>query len=278
MQRIVTAVVFLVWGMGMDARVLVHGHRGARAAAPENTLPAFEYAIAAGVDYLELDLNVTKDNVAVVSHDSVINATICEGPHVGKPIRTLTLAQVKELDCGNRKNPAYPNQKLVPGTKMPTFDEVLALAKKGSFEFNVETKMLSAHPEHSPTTEDFAKLVLESIRRHRLEKRVVIQSFDFRTLHALKRLAPEIRLSALYQGKPRDFVEVAREAGAAIISPHFSLVTREQVEKAHKAGLQVIPWTANTEEDWKRMVDAGADAIISDDPAALISYLKRARV
>src|SRR5450755_2260427 len=79
--------------------VLVHGHRGARAMRPENTLPAFEYAIAAGVDFLELDMAVTKDNVLVVSHDPVLEAPVCKGPKAMAVIHQLTLAQVREYEC-----------------------------------------------------------------------------------------------------------------------------------------------------------------------------------
>jgi glycerophosphoryl diester phosphodiesterase len=90
----------------------------------------------------------------------------------------------------------------------------------------------------------------------------------------MKNLAPEIRLAALIERDKRDFVEVAREAGAGIISPQYRLVTKEKVERAHAAGLAVIPWTPNTPQDWAPLVDARVDAIISDDPAELISYLK----
>lgn len=90
-------------------------------------------------------------------------------------------------------------------------------------------------------------------------------------------MAPEIRLSALYAGEPRDFVEIARSAGASIISPHYTLVTEEQVAKAHKAGLQVIPWTPNEPAEWQKLIGARVDAIITDDPAALIAFLKAPR-
>jgi glycerophosphoryl diester phosphodiesterase len=104
---------------------------------------------------------------------------------------------------------------------------------------------------------------------------VILQSFDFRTLLAMKKLAPEIRRAALYEGPPKDFVQIAKEAEAQIISPEFHLVTPEQVAAAHAAGLQVVPWTANRPEDWERLAAAKVDAIISDDPAALIAWLKR---
>lgn len=257
-----------------DKRPLVHGHRGARAVLPEGTLPAFEHAIAAGADVLELDLAVTKDNVLVVSHDSTINPVICSGPQLHAPIRQLTLQQVKQYDCGAKANPAYPKQKPVPGTRIPTLDEVLALAPRGAFEFNIETKISLDKPELAPSPEEFARLLIAAIRRHKLGSRTMVQSFDFRTLHAMKKLAPAIRRSALYNGKPRDFVDIAREADATVVSPHYTLVTKEQVDKAHAAGLQVVPWTPNEPAEWTSLIAAGVDAIITDDPASLIAFLK----
>jgi glycerophosphoryl diester phosphodiesterase len=154
---------------------------------------------------------------------------------------------------------------------------VLALADRGKFEFNIETKISPKTPQLAPSPEKFSRLLLEVLKRRGLQQRVIVQSFDFRTLHAMKKLAPEIRLSALYLGPAKDFVAIAAEAGASIVSPHYKLVTKEQVEAAHRAGLQVVPWTANTPEDWKHLIDCGVDAIISDDPAELISFLKNSR-
>jgi len=256
-------------------RIQVHGHRGARAVRPENTLPAFEYAISVGADFLELDLAVTKDGVLVVSHDPTMNRKICQGPEGETAIHKLTLAQVREWDCGALKNPEFKNQQPVPGAKVPTFDEVLALAPKGSFGFNIETKSDPKHPELQPEPRIFAQLVADAVRKHKLEKRVLIQSFDFRTLHALKEVAPELRLSALYGGMPKDLVEISKEAGGtAMVSPHHLLVTKGKVEKAHAAGIQVVPWTVNSAGGWDRMIGDGVDAIITDDPAALIEHLK----
>jgi glycerophosphoryl diester phosphodiesterase len=256
------------------AGIQVHGHRGARALRPENTLPAFEYAIAAGVDVLELDMAVTRDDVVVVSHDPVVPVKLCQGPGAGRPIRDLTLAELRKIDCGSLRNPDYPRQQPVPGARIPTLDEVFALATRGRFDFNIETKIFAAKPALTPSPEKFVELVLQQVRKHRLESRVILQSFDFRTLHVMKKLEPRIRLSALDEKGGRGFVEVARDAGAGIVSPHYSLVTPEQVAAAHAAGLQVVPWTANDAAAWEKLVAAQADAIISDDPAALIAWLK----
>lgn len=272
----VTFPLLLTLAMTASAadRILVHGHRGARAAMPENTLPAFEYAIKAGVDVLELDMSVTKDNVIVVSHDSTLSAPVCTGPRDHVPIRTLTLAEVREYDCGAKQNPGFPKQKTVPGTKMPTLDEVFTMAKSSRVEFNIETKINPKRPELAPSPDEFVKLVLDIVKKHGLEDRIILQSFDFRTLHAMKTIAPRMRLSALYSGEPKDYVAIAKEAGAGIVSPVYPAVSPERVAAAHAAGLQVVPWTPNKPEEWQRMIDAKVDAIITDDPAALIAYLK----
>jgi glycerophosphoryl diester phosphodiesterase len=260
--------------LGADT-ILVHGHRGARARYPENTIPAFQYAIGAGVDALELDLAVTKDEQLVISHDPLINAAICQGPTTGVPIHTLTLAELKKYDCGTKRNPLFATQTPVPGTRIPTFDEVLDLAPTGKFDYNVETKIFADKPQLTPSPERFVELVLAAIRRHHIESRIILQSIDFRTLKVMHQLAPEIRLSALYEGNPKSFVEISREAAAAVIvSPQFKLATPQLVAEAHAAHVQVVPWTANQPADWDKLIAAKVDAIISDDPAALLAYLK----
>jgi glycerophosphoryl diester phosphodiesterase len=276
-MRLLLVAIWLTMAIAQSApKILVHGHRGARAVRPENTMPAFEYAIGVGVDVLELDMAVTKDNVLVISHDLEMNRKICQGPEGPAAIREMTLAQVKQWDCGTLKNPEFPNQQPVPGAKKPTLDEVFALATKGAFEFNVETKIDAKRPELAPEPAAYAKLVVDAIRKHKLEKRVMVQSFDFRTLAEVKKIAPEIRLSALYAGLPKSFTKISKEASdAPIVSPHYLLVTRKKVKKAHEANLQVVPWTANTPKVWRNLVAEEVDAIITDDPAALIEYLKQ---
>src|SRR5271169_373031 len=118
---------------------------------------------------------------------------------------------------------------------MPTLEEVFALAPGNEVEFNIETKSFPDHPELTPPPEEFARMVLALIRKHHLEQRVMLQSFDFRTLVAMKKLAPEIRRVALWEGKDRDFVSIAQEAGASIVSPLFRQVTPEKVRAAHAA-------------------------------------------
>jgi len=259
---------------GADSRILVHGHRGARARKPESTIPAFRYAIEAGVDALESDMAVTKDGVIVMSHDPILEPPVCTGPVSSAIIHQLTLKQVKEWDCGAVRNPKFPTQQPIPGTRMPTLDELLDLASLGHFDFNIETKSFPDKPELTPDPETFVRMVLKKVGEHKLERRIILQSFDFRTLRAMHKIDPSIRLAALTEFDQRDFVTIAKEADAGIISPHYNLVTPEKVAAAHKAGLQVVVWTANTADVWDKLIAAKVDAIISDDPAELIHYLK----
>ncbi len=226
-------------------RILVHGHRGARARYPENSLPGFRYAIDAGADAVEMDVAVTMDNLVVVSHD----------PHLdGALIHGLTLAEI--------------------GQRLPTLDDVLDLARGNRVIFNIEIKSFPDHPDYTPPPAFFSQLVLDTIRRPQLESRGIVQSVDFRVLVEMKKLAPEMRLAALWEGEPRSFVEIAQEAGTAIVAPQYKLVTLDAVQAAHAADLQVIPWTANHPCDWDQLIAAGVDAIITDDPADLLEYLK----
>lgn len=263
--------------------IKVHGHRGARTVLPENTIPGFEYAIAEGADFIEIDLWMTRDNVLIVAHDPAMNEKYCRGPQgAEKTIRKMTLAELKRWDCGSPANPDYPLQKAIPGTRVPTFEEVLALAAKGNFQFNVEIKSYPDKPELSPTPDEYARAVVDTIRKHRLEKRVLIQCFDWRVLHATAKIAPELPRSALYPlrstGSKRDYVEIAKDAGVKMVSVHYDTVTPEKVAQAHAANLKVIAWTANSSTVWDKLLAAKVDEIITDDPAALIAYLKAKRL
>ncbi|HXM42788.1 MAG TPA: glycerophosphodiester phosphodiesterase [Bryobacteraceae bacterium] len=258
----------------MGRRILVHGHRGARAMRPENTLPAFEYAIAIGADALEMDVAVTRDDVVVVSHDPKLNRSVCRSPDPPRPIRELTLAELERWDCGAVRNRRFPKQTLIPGARVPTLDQVLNLSDRGDFLFNIEVKSFPDRPALAPPPAHFAELVCQAIRRHKLEGRVMVQSFDFRILHAMRRLAPAIRLAALYMGPPKSFVAIAHRAGAGIVAPYHALASARQIRAAHAVGLDVVAWTANRPRDWRRLIAAGVDAIITDDPAALLAYLR----
>lgn len=261
-------------------KIEVHGHRGARAVRPENTLPAFRYALEAGVDVLELDLVVTADDRLVVHHDPYVGA-LCRDPK-GRPppehlpLRTLTLEALRRYDCGAVRNPRFPNQKTVPGTRIPTFDEVLALAAahRRPVGLNVEMKYVPDRGDLFPPVDRYARLVVDALKRHAMLRRSVVQSFDHATLLAVKARAPKARLSMLISDNRPPLVPVAKAIGAEVISPYHLWITKADVDALHRAGVRVIPWTANDPKAWTRLLGLGVDGIITDDPAALIAFLK----
>jgi glycerophosphoryl diester phosphodiesterase len=285
--------------------ILVHAHRGGRAYRPENSIPSFKYGISAGADVLELDLAVTKDNVLVVSHspyliqpkldDPRMAAALagerhCVGPELpaGTYIHSLTLAQLKQYDCGSTPLPQFPTQVAVPHTTIPTFDEVLDLAPQGTFQFNVETKIFPNHPEITPTPEVFVAMIDKAVKQRHLESRVILQSFDFRTLRAMRVLDPGIRLSALFGRAQYDgmmgiadgakgfahIAETAQLRPGDFFSPDASLATPAEVQWAHEHKFLVAPYTVNTPDGWQKLADAHVDAIITDDPAGLLAWLR----
>jgi glycerophosphoryl diester phosphodiesterase len=186
----------------------VEGHRGARAYRPENTIPAFAYALSKGVTTLELDTGVTKDGVLVISHNRAINAVHCHDtapafpgdpmyPYAGKLIRDLTLAEIKTLDCGFT-DPGFPRQVRVPA-QMPTLQELFDFVKANAtypVRFNIETKISPLVSDTVPY-DVFTKKLVSSIEANGLVDRAMIQSFDWRTIILSKQLDPKIETVAL---------------------------------------------------------------------------------
>jgi glycerophosphoryl diester phosphodiesterase len=288
------------------SKISVIGHRGARGARPENTIPAFTYAIEHGVNGVEFDLQMTKDGVIVVSHDPVLYAPVCHGPKERGVIHEMTLAEVKEWDCGSVKNPQMPNQVPVPDAKVPTFDEVLDLASKGNFIFIAEAKIVEKRmseeeartwlkqsgmhlpegqmnsiiqiltmpgPEMVPPPDQWAAAILERIRAHHLESRVVFLSLDPRTVTAMHKIAPpDLRLMA---GGPLD-IEKIKAQGASEIVTGVNVLTPENVKAAQAAGIKLVPFSTRKEE-WQHLVDLGVDRIITDDPIDLMEFLHKSK-
>ena len=138
----------------------------------------------------------------------------------------------------------------------PTLDEVFALARLGDFKFNIEVKSFGQKTRYTPTPDVYARMVMEAVRRHRIEHRVQVQSFDLRILQAVKRLDPEIPLSALCQYERRGFVTLARRARAGTIGPYHRLVTRAKVERASTRRPSSGSVDGEPSRDWERLIRA----------------------
>lgn len=273
-------MALLLWAVcatGADS-FEVHAHRGAMAVRPENTLPSFEEAIRAGADFLELDVYATRDGALVITHDPAINLAICQGAGGKRSISEMTLAEVRQYDCGLNQPKMFPKQVAAPGTRIPTLDEVFDLGKaERRVRFNVEIKSSEKMQAEGQVLapEEISRKVWEAIRKHKLESRTMVQSFDFRVVKAMRSVAPKLTVAALYGAGDRDFTDIASETGVKLVTPNLKLVTPEKVKAAHAAGVRIIPWTVDIPEEWDRLIAAGVDGIITNDPGALIAHLKK---
>ena len=197
----------------------LQAHRGGLGLTVESTIPAFAKALELGVSTLELDVQITEDRVAVVTHDRRVAGHKCrdtspatpgdpEFPYVGKYVNTLTLAQVQTLDCGSQRLAAHPGQELHPGERMPTLARVLDLVNAydaKQVDLNIETKVEAGAPSETAPREQFVQEVVADVRAAGLVDQVTIQSFDLGSLMRMSEVEPRFPLVALTN---RDFLQV----------------------------------------------------------------------
>jgi glycerophosphoryl diester phosphodiesterase len=196
----------------LDRRELdLQAHRGGLGLRSESTLSSFGNALRIGVTTLELDIQITEDGQAVVTHDRRISPVKCvdtapafaddpEFPYVGRYIKDLTLAQVRTLDCGSRQLPDRPEQEITPGSRMPLLSEVFALVRRyraDSIMLNIETKVEAGAPHETAPREQFVQVVVHEIRAAGFLHRVTIQSFDWGALMRMREVEPRLPLVAL---------------------------------------------------------------------------------
>ncbi len=201
----------------------LQAHRGGIGLRQESSPAAFEHALELGVTTLELDLQITEDGQAVVTHDRKTNPVICqdtapafpgdpEFPYLGKVVKDLTLAQVKTFDCGTRRPPDpttdryIDSQIQVPGSKMMTLGEVFDVVKRAratgerGVMLNIETKVEAGAPEQTAPREQFVQVAVEEIRRDGMLGNVTIQSFDWGALMRVRQIEPRLPIVALANG------------------------------------------------------------------------------
>jgi glycerophosphoryl diester phosphodiesterase len=273
----------------------IQGHRGARGLFPENTLfGMLSAARISGITTLEMDVVISKDNQVVLSHEPWMSSEICSfsnGDRLLPPddekyrLYDMPYEQIKLFDCGKRWNKNFPKQRPRAQVKpllTDVFREVENLIineKLPLIRYNIEIK---SRPEWdnfmTPEPDKFARLVYEVISKNGLKERVTIQSFDARSLKAMRRLDEKIPLSYLVEGE-KDFRKKLAELDFTpqIYSPRYTLIGKEEVKAIHELGMRVIPWTVNDSVQIMKTIETGVDGIISDDPqsAAKIAKLYR---
>src|SRR3954454_17273996 len=307
LQRLAAALLLALPALAATAFDL-QGHRGARGLAPENTLPAFERALAVGVSSLELDIALTADGVVVVSHDPRLNPVITRDATgrwlagAGPRIHDLRYGQLLAYDVG-RINPAsgyaksFAGQEPADGTRIPTlsqvFQRVQALGAR-HVRFNIETKISPLAPHDTASVEKMTDALLKVVRNAGMRDRVSIESFDWRTLRRVQQLEPQIPTAYLsIHGGRNDTVSdgtwtagmrladygsvprIVKAAGGRIWSPFHVPLTEADVREAHALGLQVLPWTVNDTATMDKLAGWGVDGIITDYPDLLRGVLQR---
>jgi glycerophosphoryl diester phosphodiesterase len=281
----------------------LQGHRGARGLAPENTLPAFERALALGVTTLELDVAMTRDGVLVIHHDRTLNPDVTRdaaGRFLdgrGPAIHALTWAELRAYDVGRLRPGSeyasqFPAQQPVDGTRIPRLADLFELVRRAGDDrvrFDIETKLSPDAPGEAPLPEPFARALVAEIRTAGLAARSQVQSFDWRTLQAVQRIAPEIATAYLSVQRRFDNIgadrpegsrwtagfrfrehgsvpKMVKAAGGSHWSAFFGDLDAQKVKDAQALGLKVLAWTVNDPAQMERVIGYGIDGLITDRP------------
>ena len=261
------------------------GHRGCRGLMPENTIPSMIYALDLGVVTLEMDIVFTKDKKLVLSHEPFFNHEITTKPggeYVTQSeehslnIYQLNYVEVEKYDVGMKPHPRFKDQKKLHVGKpllSAVFDSVssyMKSTKRAYPYFNIETKCLPITDNiYHPGPAEFVDLLMKLVKEKGMEKQVVIQSFDFRSLQYLHKNYPGIPTAILIEDADKTtFEEQLEKLGftASIYSPHYSMVNEALVKKCHEKNMKIIPWTINDKKEIDNLKAMGVDGIISDYP------------
>ncbi|HBL85454.1 MAG: hypothetical protein A2Y17_02790 [Clostridiales bacterium GWF2_38_85] len=237
----------------------VWAHRGASAYAPENTMPAFELADKMNSDGIEIDVHRTADGIIVVNHDHTIDRT-----STGKGvIAEMTLAQIREYDISN---PNVFGDKFA-GTKMSTLAEVYDFIKSTDMTINVEIKGDGA--EYVKAVYDVAKYVGID------NEKIIFSTFWHKNITDLLAIDKSVYTAPLYD-KLEDPYNYSKNLGAYALHPSYpQTFENDYIKKAHEAGFMINPWTVDSPEAQTKLLELGADAIITNRPdVALICRRK----
>ena len=226
--------------------ISIQAHRGVWTEAPENTLAAVRAAISAGADYIETDIQLSKDGVPVVAHDSDFSRLA----GVAKKVWELTYDEIRAIPLSRNSAPTFQNE------VTPTLDALLA-ETKGRIKLNIELKY---YGDHQP---GLAQKVVEAVRSHGMLDQVVIQSLEYEPLLEVHRLAPEVPVGYLLSFNAREPSRLKVD----FLSVEQNRLDHRFVRGAHRRGQQVYAWTVNTVEDMRHQIDLDVDGVITDQSA-----------
>lgn len=227
--------------------VHVVGHRGAAAVMPENTLKGFRYAMEVGVDSVECDVHLTRDDRLVVMHDATVDRTT----NGHGAIRDLRYARIRSLDAGD-------------GERVPTLDEVLELVQ-GRTPLLCELKGMGVE-----------EAAVAAVMAHDMADQVTFISFSFDRLARVRRMGAAYRIGAIVPNPAEFEIAQAVELGAATLNVQYKHLCYRILDQAHGAGLLVDAWNPDTPAEQQAMIALGADSVSTNDPEPLVKYLRQA--
>lgn len=270
----------------------IQGHRGARGLMPENTIPAFLKALELGVNTLEMDTVVSKDNQLVVSHDPFFSSEISLDKN-GSPIPVekqtdykifdMTYSEIKLFDVGSLGNRRFPEQQKIKTYKpllSEVFKETQKYIRKNRLKptmYNIETKSTVAGDNiFNPPPAVFARLLYDEIVKNKMQKFVTIQSFDVRTLQEFKKFPVKMPLVLLVENKDGIEKNISNLGFQPdVYSPNYLLVDEQTVKYCREKKIKIIPWTVNEIADLERMKKFNLDGIITDYPDRAIKIFRK---
>ncbi|MCX2477102.1 glycerophosphodiester phosphodiesterase family protein [Pedobacter sp. MC2016-05] len=261
----------------------LQGKAGARGIMPENTVEGMLKALDLGVTTLEMDAVISKDKKVVLSQEPYFNNEISLMPN-GKPISLkdqkkyniykMDYEEVKKFDVGSKVHARFPGQVKFKAYKpllSETIDAVETYVKEKRLKkpvYSIETKTIkSGDNDFHPEPAEFVELIMEVVNAKKISKRVIIQSFDMRTLQYLHEKYPKIQTSLLIDEK-EPFEDYIEKLGfkPTIYSPYSVLVGKGLVDRCHAMGIKIIPWTVNNLKEIKYFISLGVDGVITDFP------------
>ncbi|MBG6234777.1 glycerophosphoryl diester phosphodiesterase [Pedobacter sp. CAN_A7] len=271
-------------------KIDVQAHRGGMALMPENTIAAMLNGVKLGAKTLELDVVISGDGKVVVSHDAYMSSDFMRKPNgadISKAeersiaLYKMTYDSISRFDAGSKPHPRFPEQ-LKMKTHKPLLsdliDSVEAYVKLNKLKpvyYNIETKISPAGDGiYNPTPNVFVQTMMEVINKKAMKNRLIIQSFDVRTLQLLNKTEPKIKLALLTLGKSKGGLEEdLKKLGftPAIYSPHYASVDPQMVAKVHALKMQIVPWTVDQEKDMAALGQMGVDGIITNSPDKLVN-------
>ncbi|MCX2450656.1 glycerophosphodiester phosphodiesterase family protein [Pedobacter sp. PLR] len=282
-KQILILAAMLIAAQSQAQKFDLQGQRGARGIMPENTIQGMIKALDLGVNTLVMNAVISKDKQVVLSQEPYFNAEISLKPD-GKAISLkdqkkyniykMNYEEIKKFDVGSKIHNRFPGQQKFKVSKPlleETLDSVEAYVKENRLpkpNYSIETKLIpKGDGEFQPEPAEFVDLIMEIVKRKKLEKRVTIQSFDIRTLQYLHENYPKVKTGLLIDEK-EDFENNIQELGfkPTVYSPYSVLVGKSLVDRCHEAGIKIIPWTINSTKEMKYLIGLGVDGLVTDYP------------